>query len=150
MYLLLILLIIGVFVGPLLLSAINLDIADALFSCVLGGLISLIVGFAILSIAEEVALNKQDSFISNTVEIVSVNNSKNIEGSVSGFLIFTGTIEEKEYYFVMTKREDGGFKRDKFPVSKTIIYEDEEQSPHVDVISKSTSKGFSLLEQQRL
>ena len=53
-------------------------------------------------------------------KIASVYNDKEISGS---FLLGSGYINEREYYFAFVKREDGGLIRANFPANVTIIYE---------------------------
>mgnify|MGYP000630283228 CR=1 FL=1 len=63
-----------------------------------------------------------------TKNIISLRNNNEVSGS---FILGSGRIDEKEYYYTFIKINNDKYKRKKYPVEKSVIYETSQNSQKV-------------------
>jgi hypothetical protein len=81
---------------------------------------------------------------SNTREIVSLNNQSTLSGS---FILGSGTISNREYYFMFAKNSEGGFYRYTVPSNRSTIFEIDGSDSRVETFSPvmgDTLKWFAF------
>ena len=79
----------------------------------------------IISLSACVEKSKYTSF-----EIVSLRGEVQVEGS---FFLGCGSIGGEEYLMTFRKRLDGGFERLRVLMDRSVIYEDSDEFPYVEV-----------------
>jgi len=73
-----------------------------------------------------------DPYIRSTANIVSIRNGSGFEGRT--FFLGRGYINSTEHYVAYYKRTDGGIVQYHSNVNRSIIYEDSDDSPYIEVI----------------
>lgn len=107
--------------------------SDQLFLLLFFGLL-----FMFLFFAAFITIESTDNW-THYETIVSLKDSSNISGS---FFLGTGSIDQKQYYvaYVTTTNQGNTFKQIKIPVNKTIIEENNNQTPRI--VSKWKISGY--------
>jgi hypothetical protein len=126
------------------------DFGTYLLSSFLGLAVGALVGILITDSATEIKLEEAELKRHSMTRIASATIDNSMEGTVSGFIVFSGTVDETEYYFCMKKRDDGGYERIKIPAEETVVYEDADENPRIVSYSQSTEDTFWTWEERKV
>lgn len=100
------------------------DIGEgAIYSCVIT---FVLIVFSAISIVFDISIPGPSEETTTRIDIVNVNDSKEVTGSVSGggFLIYSvnGSVSTDNVYCYYYQQEDGGFKLASIPADDSTIY----------------------------
>lgn len=121
--------------------ALDMDCSDALIDKIAGILVpSIIIAVGIFGIWAEctATYEKQETLYA---EIVSIKDNIEIEGN---FILGTGGISEKQYYYFYKKLGEG-YKIDKLECSDCIIFEEKIQGGYISKIENIPTKYKAII-----
>lgn len=115
-----------------------MDISDKIFLSLVGLMFTTLIILFILLVHAELTRNFQIE-LENEYKIVSLRNRNNISGS---FILGSGYISEKEYYYTFKKVSNNSYKRLKIPTDNTTIIETNKKEPKLVKYQRSAVFGL--------